>query len=102
MFCLHCGFPIPQERSYAPPVKRTSRLYTLLSLLVAVVGFIGGFVLGIMYAIPEIKSTGEVEKHFNFPIMIFIWIGTLILFFLFFGIYRILENQETILHHTDR
>ncbi len=83
----------------AVSVKSTSSVFCFLSILIALCGFVGGIFLGWKYPSVDIQSIFQngTKGTFNFTLMICVWLGTLILFFIFWGICRILENQEKIL-----
>lgn len=88
------------------PIKKSmSNMYKAFSIVIAIVGFIIGITLGKVYPIltveyeyPSIQmgDTTTIE-HFNLPIMLYAWVTTVIVFFLFWAIYCHLKNQESVL-----
>lgn len=76
-----------------------SKIYKIISFIVAVIGFIGGIICGKVFQTATVKSAvlGTYEYHFNATLIISVWIGTILLFLIFFGIFAILSNQETII-----
>lgn len=76
-----------------------SKIYKIISILIAVIGFIGGIVAGNIFKIAETKDAlfSYTTYKFNTSLMIGVWIGTILVVLIFIGIFFILKNQENIL-----
>lgn len=76
-----------------------SKTYKTISFIVAILGFISGIICGNVFKTVTVRNAalGLYREHFNTTVMICVWIVTIFLFLIFFGIYTILSNQETII-----
>ncbi|MCC8072846.1 MAG: hypothetical protein LIO62_01800 [Clostridiales bacterium] len=92
------------------PLKRTaiesyvemtdkSKIYKIIAIVIAVIGFIGGIVCGNVFKTATLKSVYSTtyEYTFNYTVMIGVWVGTLLSVLIYYGIGAILVNQESIL-----
>lgn len=67
----------------------------VITIVVAVVGLIGGIILGIKFKTIDLTSYRP-KEHFNITLMITTWIGTALYAVPCFALASVLENQEYI------
>lgn len=67
----------------------------VITIIVAVVGLVGGIILGSKFKTIDLTSY-RVEEHFNATLMITVWIGTALYAAPCFALASILENQDYI------
>lgn len=68
----------------------------IITIVVSVLGLIGGIVLGFKFKTIEFSHYGSVAEDFNVTLMISVWIGTVLYAIPCFALAAILENQEYI------
>lgn len=72
-----------------------SKVYEVISWIILVMGLTGGIVMGT--TIPKLdfdNITGNYISSFNATVMFYCWVGTVLLFLIFFGIASILKYLE--------
>lgn len=74
-----------------------SHAFFSATVAVAIIGVILGLICGGVFQTTEIVSAYRTETHFNWSLMLSVWLSAIILAFIFWGISCILKNQEKIL-----
>ncbi len=67
-----------------------------ITIVVSVLGLIGGIVLGFKFKTIELSYFGSSTEHFNVTLMLSVWIGTVLYAIPCFALAAILENQDFI------
>lgn len=71
-----------------------SKTFRTFTIVIAVLGVIGGMILGSMIPEVEISWSGRTQEHFNAALMLETWIGTALYVIPCFALSSLLENQE--------
>ena len=83
----------------------SSNFFKIVSQCILGIGFVGGIICGyayklqkLTYEFPSIQKGEKLIEVFNSPLMIGIWVSSILLFISFWGLYCHLKNQEDILN----
>lgn len=71
-----------------------SKTFRTFTIIIAVLGVIGGIILGSTIPKVEFSWTGRAQEHFNAELMLEAWIGTALYVIPCFALSSLLENQE--------
>ena len=85
------------------------KIYKVIAIVLLILGFIGGIVLGDIYSIP-LSQDGELSwknlysseptEKFNSTLMLGVWFSSFILSIFIFGVYSICNRLEMIIKNT--
>lgn len=73
-----------------------SKTLKTFTIIIAVLGVIGGMILGSIVPEVEISWSGRTQEHFNVALMLEAWVGTILYVIPCFALSNVLENQEAI------
>ena len=81
--------------------KKKTEIYLVIAIIILILGFIGGIVLGNQYKVLEKQhvfgSYYEMKEAFNVGLMIYCWIGTMLFDIFVFGIYSICHRLDLLI-----
>lgn len=82
--------------------QKRSRIYKIWALIVAIIFFIGGIILGFVFETTEytgssLFSTPVAESHFNWTLMFILWVTGILPVLGIYAVYIHLDNQEKML-----
>ena len=81
------------------------KIYKWIANIILFAGLIGGYILGddnkitkVTYQSSISSEFDKVEKTFNTALMLYVWIGTFLIYAIFRGFSAVLKKQETIIN----